>query len=87
MSFDNPIIIYIGIAALVLLIIFICVQIKRKRELGKEKPASILDVDINGVSSDRTFDYGYEKEDTIVMEKVTDDKNKKTKKTNKSKKK
>ncbi|MBO6243002.1 MAG: hypothetical protein J6O41_00300 [Clostridia bacterium] len=37
-----------------------------------EKKTSILDVDLAGVpeSNERTFDYGYEKEDTIVMNPV-----------------
>lgn len=37
-----------------------------------EKKTSILDVDLDGVpdSNDRTFNYGYEKEDTVVMNPV-----------------
>ena len=39
---------------------------------AEEKKTSILDVDLNGVpdSDDRTFDYGYEKQDTVVMNPV-----------------
>ena len=37
-----------------------------------EKKTSILDVDLDGVpeSDERTFNYGYEKEDTVVMKPV-----------------
>ena len=45
-----------------------------------EKKTSILDVDLDGVpeSDERTFEYGYEKEDTIVMESVDTGKETKT---------
>lgn len=41
-----------------------------------EKKTSILDVDLAGVpeSNERTFNYGYEKEDTIVMNPVEEGK-------------
>ena len=42
---------------------------------AEEKKTSILDVDLNGVpdSDDRTFDYGYEKQDTVVMNPVDEE--------------
>lgn len=45
-----------------------------------EKKTSILDVDLEGVpeSSDRSFNYGYEKEDTIVMKPVDEGKDNKS---------
>ena len=51
-----------------------------------EKKTSILDVDLDGVpeSDERTFDYGFEKEDTIVMNPV--DSGKETKATEDEKK-
>ena len=44
-------------------------------EQPEEKKTSILDVDLNGVpdSDDRTFDYGYEKQDTVVMNPVDEE--------------
>ena len=50
-------------------------------DVPAEKKTSILDVDLDGVpeSDERTFDYGFEKEDTIVMKPV--DKGSKTKST------
>ena len=76
--------IYIAIA----IIIFILIIIVEKKILNKkpvEAKSSILDVDIDGVV-DKDFEYGYEKEDTVVMKPV--EKNKKnTKKKNTKKKK
>ena len=45
-----------------------------------EKKTSILDVDLDGVpdSNDRTFEYGYEKEDTVVMNPVDEGETKAT---------
>lgn len=73
--------IYIGIA----IIIFILIIIIEKKIINKkpeEKKSSILDVSIDGVV-DKDFEYGFEKEDTIVMKPVE----KETKKKNKNKKK
>ena len=79
--------IIIGSIVVLILIIIICNIIKKQMEKNNEKPASILDVDLNGVpsSSDRSFDYGYEKEDTVVMEPIKKETKKTTKKSNKSK--
>ena len=47
----------------------------------EEKKTSILDVDLDGVpeSDERTFDYGFEKQDTVVMNPVdTKEQNKST---------
>jgi hypothetical protein len=52
----------------------------------EEKKTSILDVDLDGVpdSNESTFNYGYEKEDTVVMKPV--DEGEETKATDEEKK-
>mgnify|MGYP000513872910 CR=1 FL=1 len=65
--------IIIGIAIVVLIIVIIIIGIISK---NKEPEASILDVDEVGVpntSELQDFSYGYEKEETIVMNPVTDE--------------
>lgn len=57
----------IGVLAVILTIIMIIKNIKSKS--NTEIPSSILDIDISGVE-DKAFEYGYEKEDTIIMPKV-----------------
>lgn len=69
--------IIIGIAIVVLIIVFIIIVLisKNKKNKNKEPEASILDVDEVGVpntSELQDFSYGYEKEETIVMNPVTD---------------
>ena len=58
---------------------------------AEEKKTSILDVDLDGVpeSDDRNFDYGFEKEDTVIMKPVEKETTKKStaKKKNTTKKK
>ena len=73
--------IYIGLGILLLIIIILIIKniILKKPE---EKKSSILDVSIDGVV-DKDFEYGFEKEDTIVMKPVE----KETKKKNTKKKK
>lgn len=69
--------IYIGLGIIVLiLVIFVIFKIVTKK--APEERSSILDVDIDGVV-DGSFEYGYEKEDTIVMKPV-EKKKKETKK-------
>ena len=66
--------IIIGIAIVVLIIVFIIIVLISKNK-NKEPEASILDVDEVGVpntSELQDFSYGYEKEETIVMNPVTD---------------
>ena len=65
--------IIIGIAIVVLIIVIIIIGIISK---NKKPEASILDVDEVGVpntSELQDFSYGYEKEETIVMNPVTDE--------------
>jgi hypothetical protein len=57
----------LGALVLILAIILIVKSIKSKNKT--EDTSSILDIDIDGVV-DGSFDYGYEKEDTIVMTPV-----------------
>ena len=57
-------------------IIIIGIISKNKKNKNKEPEASILDVDEVGVpntSELQDFSYGYEKEETIVMNPVTDE--------------
>lgn len=42
-------------------------------EVEEEVQTSILDIDTNGVSEDKEFSYGYEKEATVVMDPVTEE--------------
>lgn len=66
--------IFVGIIVgivLTILAVIILILINNKSK-NKEIPASILDVQNIGVStSDQEFSYGYEKEETIVMDPIT----------------
>ena len=73
---DNKIIIGIAIAVLIIVFIIIVLISKSKKDKNKKPEASILDVDEVGVpntSELQDFSYGYEKEETIVMNPVTDE--------------
>ncbi len=75
---DNKIIIGIAIIVLIIVIVIIAIISKSKKDKNKEPEASILDVDEIGVpntSELQDFSYGYEKEETIVMNPVTDENN------------
>ena len=75
---DNKIIIGIAVVILIIIIIIIAIISKNKKNKNKEPEASILDVDEVGVpntSELQDFSYGYEKEETIVMNPVTDENN------------
>lgn len=75
---DNKIIIGIAIIVLIIVIVVIAIISKSKKDKNKEPEASILDVDEVGVpntSELQDFSYGYEKEETIVMNPVTDENN------------
>ena len=75
---NNKIIIGIAIAVLIIVFIIIVLISKSKKNKDKEPEASILDVDEVGVpntSELQDFSYGYEKEETIVMNSVTDENN------------
>lgn len=84
MNIDIDLVVKIGVIFLVCIIVLLIVIsiIKSKLNRTKEPLTSILDVDLNGVpsSSDMTFDYGYEKEDTVIMEPVEEKKETKSKK-------
>ena len=67
--------IYIVVAVFVALIMMIVIIVKLKnRNKNTEIPTSILDVDTVGVSETKDFSYGYEKEETIVMNPVNEEK-------------
>ena len=74
---DNKIIIGIAIIILVIVIaVIVAIVSKNKKNKNKEPEASILDIDEVGVpntSELQDFSYGYEKEETIVMNPVTDE--------------
>ena len=73
---NNKIIIGIAIAVLIIVFIIIVLISKSKKNKDKEPEASILDVAEVGVpntSELQDFSYGYEKEETIVMNPVTDE--------------
>ena len=73
---DKNIIIGIVAALVVIFIIILIIIQKNKKGKYKEPEASILDVDEVGVpntSELQDFSYGYEKEETIVMNPVTDE--------------
>lgn len=75
---DNKIMIGIAIIVLIIVIVIIAIISKSKKDKNKEPEASILDVDEVGVpntSELQDFSYGYEKEETIVMNPVTDENN------------
>ena len=62
---------YLIIPIVVILIIILIVYFIKKSRQNKEEPTSILDVNDVGVSIDNSdFSYGYEKEETIVMNPV-----------------
>lgn len=61
----------LGVIVLILIVIAIVNSIKNKNKV--EDTSSILDIDIDGVV-DGSFDYGFEKEDTVVMKPVEDKK-------------
>lgn len=73
----TSIITYGVIALLIIILIIVIVSIIKSKRSKNEPSASILDVNLDGVpdSNDRTFNYGYEKEDTIVMNPVEEDNN------------
>ena len=74
---DMIIMIIIGVVALIIVIMVLSSIIKSRKEAKNRPSSSILDIDIDGVDEDKTFEFGYEKEDTIVMEQVKEEKPKK----------
>lgn len=72
---DKNIIIGIVATLVVIFIIILIIIQKNKKSKYKEPEASILDVDEVGVpntSELQDFSYGYEKEETIVMNPVSE---------------
>jgi len=61
--------IYIIPAVVIVLIIIIAIILKTKNKSKEENP-SILDINEVGVSNNGDFSYGYEKEETVVMNPV-----------------
>ena len=60
--------IYIALGVIVAIIIIILIFKPKKVKVVEEVSSSILDVNIDGVI-DKDFEYGYEKEDTLIMKK------------------
>lgn len=65
---NNLLLIPIGIV-LIFIIIIIIYLVKRSKKTD-EQPTSILDVNEVGVPSSSDFSYGYEKEETVVMNPI-----------------
>lgn len=63
-------IIFIPIGIIAVIAIGLIIYLISSSNKTKEKPASILDVNEVGVPSSSEFSYGYEKEETIVMNPV-----------------
>lgn len=67
-------IILIPVIIIAIIIIAFVIYLVTNSKKEKETPASILDVNEVGVPSSSEFSYGYEKEETIVMNPVTEEK-------------
>lgn len=68
---SSLIIIGIIVAVILIVAIILIVLLSKKKNNAKETPASILDIQNIGVSTNnQEFSYGYEKEETIVMQPV-----------------
>ena len=67
-------IIFIPIIIIALIVIAFIIYLITNSKNNKEPSASILDVNEVGVPSSAEFSYGYEKEETIVMNPVTEEK-------------
>ena len=65
--------IIIGIIIFILLIVIIVKLVSKSNKVTGEE-TSILDVNEVGVNEVKDFSYGYEKEETIVMDKVIEEK-------------
>ena len=70
--------IYIGLGVVAAIIIILLIFKPKKEKIVEENSSSILDINIDGVV-DKDFNYGYSKEETVVMKK-SDLKEKKKKK-------
>ena len=65
----SNIIFYIIPLIFVTIVIVSIIVIKKSNKKNEADP-SILDINVEGVSKDSDFSYGYEKEETIVMNPV-----------------
>lgn len=63
-------IILIPIAIVIVIIIGLIIYLVKNSKKTKEEPTSILDVNEVGVPSSSEFSYGYEKEETVVMNPI-----------------
>lgn len=66
---NNPLVLIIS-AVVAILIIIIVVSLLKKSKKEDIDNSSILDVDVVGVPEVSDFSYGYEKEETVVMQPV-----------------
>jgi hypothetical protein len=60
--------IYIAIGVIIAIIVILLIFRGKKAKVVEEVSSSILDVNIDGVI-DKDFEYGYEKQDTVIMKK------------------
>lgn len=68
---SSLIIISLVVAVILIFAIILIVLLSKRKNKDKEVPASILDVQNIGVSTNnQEFSYGYEKEETVVMQPV-----------------
>lgn len=68
---SSLVLISIIVAIVIIIAIILIVLLSKKKNKNSETPASILDVENIGVSTNnQEFSYGYEKEETIVMQPV-----------------
>ena len=60
----------IPIGVVLIFIIIIIIYLVKRSKNNDEQPSSILDVNEVGVPSSSDFSYGYEKEETVVMNPI-----------------
>lgn len=68
----NNYVLLIPIAIVIICIIAIIIYLISKSKNDKEEATSILDVNEVGVPSSSDFSYGYEKEETVIMNPVNE---------------
>ena len=66
----NNYLLLIPIAIVLIFIIIIIVYLVKRSKANDEQPSSILGVNDVGVPSSADFSYGYEKEETVVMNPI-----------------
>lgn len=70
-------VIYGAIALAAILLIIVIVKVISGSKKDNEVTSSILDVDEVGVTDSKDFSYGYEKEETVVMNPIEENKEEK----------